>query len=152
VITTRGWGSGAVTSAGWGATAEAQAEVPLVVAPPFFGLAGDLLHLIIRIRHETRCKVDPVLLQTQLDEFHAQLEALESCYTEHFARLRQIEGTHPLVFHVEGEVDSKVTETEFDTQRAGIDVDLDVLDSDMQDFLQRLRAMERELRVLRRNR
>ena len=149
-ITTMGWGSGAITTQGWGAGAVVEAE--LVVAPPSFGLAGDLLHLIIQLHTEVRCKVTSTTLQAQLDAVYVQLDDVESCYAELFSKMRAIEGVHPLVFHVEGEVDCKFAEADFDTQRAAVDVGMDAISSDLQGQFQRLRALEHELRLLRKKR
>lgn len=147
MITTRGWGSGAVTSAGWGATAAAPAPEELVISPPFFGLAGDLLHIVVRVRHLIRCKVDPAQLQAQIDAIHVTLEGIESDYAALLSRMRAVENTHPLVFDLDDRIRRKITEAEFDTRRAIVDVDIEQVDSDFRGLLQRMRRLELDLRV-----
>jgi hypothetical protein len=125
-ITTMGWGSGAITTIGFGVGE----GVPAPIATP--GPAQqNLFPALLQTKLAKACKVSTDDWLIGIAAADIDLETLESRMARVTSLLRQIEQTDPRVLGAQWALDCKIDEVEYDNKLAVSDVSLDSLESRM---------------------
>jgi hypothetical protein len=107
---------------------------------------------LVRGRILIRCKEATADFLADLAVHDAALDALESDLAGLEARIRNIETGDFLVDHLQLLLDAKLEESEFDTRLAAWDVSLDAIEDAAVEVSNRQRNVDRQLRILRRQR